>query len=162
MRTALTVDRPSLNESTNRNGCKLDSNLPVLESKIGVHRPDGDRRIASLHIQIANPTSFLAQKILIHGERDYKDRAKDLLYMHDTIEMFSEHLGELCEIFTNNIQPALHVRRNAELAGAAEGLFGKVHDSIREAVLMAAGRRLSAEALAETSRAGLREIFGHR
>src|SRR6202007_3000410 len=27
-------------------------------------------------IQIANPTSFLVQKILIHGERGYRDRAK--------------------------------------------------------------------------------------
>ena len=46
-------------------------------------------------VQIANPTSFLAQKILIHEQRDYKDKAKDLLYMHDTIEVFSENLGEL-------------------------------------------------------------------
>jgi len=34
-------------------------------------------------IQVANPASFLAQKILIHHERDYRDRAKDILYMHD-------------------------------------------------------------------------------
>ena len=34
-------------------------------------------------MQIANPASFLAQKILIHRERDYKDRAKDLLYIHE-------------------------------------------------------------------------------
>ncbi len=47
---------------------------------------------------MANPTSFLAQKILIHHERDYKDRAKDLLYTHDTIELFSEHLDELQKI----------------------------------------------------------------
>jgi hypothetical protein len=37
-------------------------------------------------VQIANPASFLAQKILIHEQRSYKDKAKDLLYMHDTIE----------------------------------------------------------------------------
>lgn len=111
-------------------------------------------------IQIANPASFLAQKILIHRERDYKDRAKDLLYVHDTIEVFSEHLGELHEIFTKKIQLTLHPRRTAELKGAADGLFGKVNDSIREAVLMATGRSLSGEALAESSRAGLKEIFG--
>ncbi|HWY42671.1 MAG TPA: hypothetical protein VNX66_04195 [Candidatus Sulfotelmatobacter sp.] len=34
-------------------------------------------------VQIANPTSFLSQKILIHGERQYRDRAKELLYIHD-------------------------------------------------------------------------------
>ena len=30
-------------------------------------------------MQIANPASFLAQKIRIHEQRDYKDKAKDLL-----------------------------------------------------------------------------------
>ena len=34
-------------------------------------------------VQIANPASFLAQKILIHEQRDYRDKAKDLLYMHE-------------------------------------------------------------------------------
>lgn len=111
-------------------------------------------------IQIANPATFLAQKILIHRERDFKDRAKDLLYMHDTIEVFSEHLEELHETFTKEIQPKLHARRAAELKGAADGLFGKVDDTIREAVLMATGRKLSPEAMAESSRAGLKEVFG--
>lgn len=50
-------------------------------------------------MQIANPASFLAQKILIHEQRNYKDRAKDLLYMHDTIEAFSEALDELQKLF---------------------------------------------------------------
>jgi hypothetical protein len=110
-------------------------------------------------IQIANPASFLAQKILIHRDRDFKDRAKDLLYIHDTIEVFSEHLEEPRGTF-NEIQPTLQARRAAELKEAADGLFRRVDDTIRESVIMAVGRKLSAEALAETSRAGLREIFG--
>ncbi len=110
-------------------------------------------------IQVANPTSFLAQKILIHHERDYKDRAKDLLYMHDTIEVFSGHLGELYEIFTRDVAPRLHAHRRADLSKAADLLFGRVNDTIREAALMAAGRTLSAERLAESARAGLKEIF---
>lgn len=111
-------------------------------------------------IRIANPASFLAQKILIHSERDPRDRAKDLLYIHDTIEVFSEHLDELREIFTKEIAPKLHLRRVSELTGAADRLFGKVDDNIREAVHMATGRKLGPEELAETSRAGLKEIFG--
>jgi hypothetical protein len=111
-------------------------------------------------IQIANPASFLSQKILIHRERDFKDRAKDLLYMHDTIEVFSEHLEELREIFTKEVQPTLHARRTAELKEAHNGLFGKVDDTIREAVLIAPGRKLSPQSLAESARAGVREIFG--
>jgi Nucleotidyltransferase len=111
-------------------------------------------------VQIANPASFLAQKILIHEQRDYKDRAKDLLYMHDTVELFSETLDELQKLFRGTVAPKLHQRRLAEIEGAAEKLFGKVDDTIREAALMAAGRKLSPERLAETARAGLTEIFG--
>ena len=111
-------------------------------------------------VQIANPASFLAQKILIHEQRDYKDRAKDLLYMHDTVELFSETLDELQKLFRGTVAPTLHPRRLAEIEGAAETLFGKVDDTVREAALMAGGRRLNPERLAETARAGLTEIFG--
>lgn len=111
-------------------------------------------------VQIANPASFLAQKVLIHEQRDYKDKAKDLLYMHDTVELFSESMDELRQIFRNDIVPRLHPRRVAELEEAADRLFGKVADAIREASLMATGRRFSPDRLAETAGAGLAEIFG--
>jgi hypothetical protein len=113
-------------------------------------------------VQIANPASFLAQKILIHELRDYKVKAKDLLYMHDTIEVFSENLDELQELFRSDVAPKLHPRRVVELEGAAYRLFGKVKDTIREAALMAVGRKLSPERLAETAQAGLKELFGRQ
>jgi Nucleotidyltransferase len=113
-------------------------------------------------VQIANPASFLAQKILIHEQRDYRDRAKDLLYTHDTIEVFSETLDELQELFRDAVAPKLHPRRVAELEWAADRLFGKVEDTIREAARMATGRRLTAERLVETAHAGLKEVFGSR
>jgi hypothetical protein len=111
-------------------------------------------------VQIANPASLLGQKILIQEQRDYKDKAKDLLYMHDTVEVFSENLEELRRIFRKDIVPQLHSRRVAELEQAGDRLFGKVDDAIREASLMATGRSLPPERLAETARAGLGEIFG--
>jgi hypothetical protein len=49
-----------------------------------------------------------------------------------------------------------------ELEGAAYRLFGKVKDTIREAALMAVGRKLSPERLAETAQAGLKELFGRQ
>ena len=113
-------------------------------------------------VQIANPASFLAQKILIHDQRDYKDKAKDLLYIHDAIEVFSKALDELERLFRSEVARKLHPRRVAELEGSADRLFGKVEDTTREAALMAAGRRLSPERLAETARAGLNEIFGKK
>jgi hypothetical protein len=80
--------------------------------------------------------------------------------MHDTIEVFWEHLGELHAIVTGEIYPKRRGRRRTELMGAADELFGKVDDTIREAVIMATGRKLSPEAMMETSRAGLKEVFG--
>ena len=111
-------------------------------------------------VQIANPASFLAQKILIHDERGHNDKAKDLLYMHDTVDVFSEVLEELRQIFRKDIVPRLHPRRVAELEQAADRLFGKVDDPIREASLMSNGRTVNPQRLAETARAGLKEIFG--
>jgi hypothetical protein len=54
-------------------------------------------------VQIANPASVLAQKILMHGEREPRDRAKDLPYIHDTIEVFSEGPEELQKIFGQEV-----------------------------------------------------------
>jgi hypothetical protein len=110
-------------------------------------------------VQIANPASFLAQKILIYEERSRNDKAKDSLYMHDTVEVFSEVLAELRQIFRNDMVPRLHPRRVAELEQAADRLFGKVDDPIREASLMATGRTVNPQRLAETAQAGLKEIF---
>lgn len=133
--------------------------LMISPWKIELSEKNGYPLTPPKKIQVANPSSFLAQKILIHHERDYKDRAKDLLYMHDTIDVFSEHLGELRTIYTTELWPGLHANRTAELKKAADELFGKVNDAIREAALMAGGRKLGAEALAETCRAGIKEIF---
>ncbi len=82
--------------------------------------------------------------------------------MHDTIEVFSEALDESQKLFRSAVAPKLHPRRVAELEGAADRLFGKVEDAIREAARMAAGRKLSPERLAETAQAGLKEIFGKK
>jgi hypothetical protein len=133
--------------------------LMVEPWKIALGEQDGYPFKPARKVQVANPTSFLAQKILIHHERDYKDRAKDLLYIHDTIELFSEHLDELQKIYRTILRSKLHRNRSAELRDAADRLLGKVTDSVREAALMATGRHLEPEALAETSRAGLQEIF---
>ena len=113
-------------------------------------------------MQIANPTSFLAQKLLIHEEREPRDRAKDLLYIHDAIDVFSESLEELQKIFGQEIAAKLHPRKRAEVEGAAEKLFGKVDDTIRDAAVMTVGRKLTAERLAEMSQAGLKELFTRR
>jgi nucleotidyltransferase-like protein len=110
-------------------------------------------------IQIANPVSFLAQKILIQDVRGRHDRAKDTLYIHDTIETFAGNLVDLQTVFTNEIRPQLHRKQLAGVRTAADTLFAGVNDTVRGAVLMPTGRKLTSEALIETCRAGLKAIF---
>jgi hypothetical protein len=108
---------------------------------------------------VANPVSFVTQKILIQDARDHKDRAKDILYIHDTIETFAANLVELRELFAKEIRPKLHVKRARKVSNAADALFGNVDDTIREAVQMVVDRKLNPEAFTETCRAGLNAIF---
>jgi hypothetical protein len=56
-------------------------------------------------IQIANPVSYLAQKILIHAKRSRGDRAKDILYLRDTLEVFGARLPELRELWLAVVAP---------------------------------------------------------
>jgi hypothetical protein len=127
--------------------------------RIGLSKTNGYPFASAKQVQVANPVSFLTQKILIQDARDRKDRAKDILYIHGTIETFAGHLGELRELFANEIRPKLHEKWTREVSKAADALFGDVDDTIREAVQMAVGRKLSPQALTETCRAGLNEIF---
>src|SRR5437016_3963267 len=67
--------------------------LMISPWKVQLGRENGYPFSPKRKVQIANPTSFLAQRILIHEKRVYKDRAKDLLYIHDTIEVFAENIA---------------------------------------------------------------------
>jgi hypothetical protein len=114
---------------------------------------------AGTKVRVAKAASFLAQKLLIHRERSPRDRAKDLLYAHDTIEVFSANLEELRNLYIGEIRPTIHAKRAKELREAGSTIFVKVNDTVREAVRMAIGRKLDPEAMLETCRAGMDEIF---
>ena len=126
---------------------------------IRLSKSNGYPFASARQVQIANPVSFLTQKILIQDVRDRKDRAKDILYIHDTIETFAGNLGELRELFVREIRPKLPVKRAREVSNVADARFGAVDDTIREAAQMVVGRKLSPEALTETCRAGFKAIF---
>lgn len=109
--------------------------------------------------QIANPVSFLVQKILIHGRRNRDERAKDILYIHDTIEAFARRIEELRAEWTTNIRPGLHVNSARTVHSAAPSLFGAVTDPIRTASRIVASRDLTPEAIRETCNLGFIHIF---
>jgi len=112
-----------------------------------------------MQIRIANPASFLAHKILIHDKRKRETFAKDILYIHDTIEVFGARLEELNHQWTSEVKPRIHPNAARKVQRAATHLFGEVNDAIREAAQMTGSRKLSAEAVRERCNFGLAEIF---
>jgi hypothetical protein len=69
------------------------------------------------------------------------------------------HLAELRELFATEVRPRLQAKKAREVSNAADALFGHLDDTVREAVQMVVGRKLSPEALTETCRAGLKAIL---
>src|SRR5437660_3286631 len=59
-------------------------------------------------VRIANPASYMAHKLLIHSMRPPNERAKDILYIHDTIEVFGSSLERLREEWKNRVRQDLH------------------------------------------------------
>jgi len=111
-------------------------------------------------IQIANPVSFMAQKVLIHRDRGREDRAKDILYLHDTLEVFGARLHELHELWLAIVAPGLHTRNTNTVSKAAEILFGNLSDDIRRAAQISAERALSPDTIREACQYGFSQVFG--
>lgn len=128
-----------------------------------LHRPwwidlyERDGLIA--RVQVANPVSFLAQKILIHSKRDREHRAKDILYMHDTVEVFGPQLPELKQLWKNIVAPLLNARGVSRVYKAAEVLFDQVTDDVRRAARISPGRELAPEAIMRVCQLGFRQMF---
>lgn len=53
---------------------------------------------------VANPVCFIAQKLLISGKRPPRERAKDVLYIHDTLELFGGSIPELRALWIDSVR----------------------------------------------------------
>lgn len=111
-------------------------------------------------VRIANPVSFLAQKVLIHKGRSRKDRAKDLLYMRDTLDVFSPRLVELHDLWQVSVAPQASTAAARTISKASDVLFGSITDDLRRAAEISAERALSPEAIRETCHYGFTRVFG--
>lgn len=134
--------------------------LLVAPWMIQVDGTKGSGFAAKKSLQIANPAAFLAQKILISDQRDRRDRAKDILYIHDTIEIFGANIPVLQTEFRRLIRPKLSRNQLRAIQGAADTLFGDLNDDIREAAQLPIPRALTPGAIRETCKAGLQQVFG--
>ena len=112
-------------------------------------------------VRIANPVSFMAQKLLIHKKRGREDRAKDILYKHDTLEVFGAVLPELRELWHKIVAPQMLPAKARAVSKRSEALFIEVTDDIRRAAEISAERALSPESIRNACAYGLAQIFGH-
>jgi hypothetical protein len=126
---------------------------------VNLKRANGFPFQKQMQVRIANPASFLAHKILIHGERRREAFAKDILYVHDTLEVFGARLGELSQEWTDELKTRIHANAARKVQRAATSLFGELNDAIRDAAQMTGSRKLSAEAVRERCHFGLARIF---
>lgn len=122
------------------------------ETKVPVERP--------ADLLVPNPVSFIVQKLLIHKRRDAEKKAQDILYIHDTLELFGASLVQLRTLWEDQLRariPAITVKRAMD---TATGLFENVTDTIREAARIPQDRRLLPEGVRAATQYGLTEVFG--
>jgi hypothetical protein len=89
------------------------------------------------------------QKLLIYDRRERRSRAKDILYQHDTIELFGASLDVLGEEWELAAKPELSESAIRTIEASADTVFSKVTDDIRGAAQAAAGRALTPERIQE-------------
>ncbi|HVY93602.1 MAG TPA: GSU2403 family nucleotidyltransferase fold protein [Bryobacteraceae bacterium] len=113
-------------------------------------------------VQVANPVAFLVQKILIHGKREPGDRAKDILYMRDTLEVFGPRLPELAALWRDEVEPQLNPAKRSAIRATSRKMFGEISNEIRHAARISRERSLSPEEIRQVCNSGFVEVFGGR
>jgi hypothetical protein len=108
---------------------------------------------------LPNPTSFIVQKLLIHSDRPPHKKAQDLLYIHDSLELFGGSLGELRRLWFDDVRPHMAAKTAKKAEAIARNIFGGVTDTIREAARIPQDRRLDPENVQRACEYGLGEML---
>lgn len=124
-----------------------------LSQDVGVALPE------PAEIVLANPVTFIAQKLVIHNQRPPAKRAQDVLYIHDTLDLFGPRLESLRELWVDEVQPELPERVARDVVQLQEQ-FATITDAVRGATRIAQARALSPERVREACTYGLAEVFG--
>jgi hypothetical protein len=135
--------------------------LDVLLLKPWSVRVGPDREVpiaADVELFVANPTSFIVQKLLIHSDRPPRKKAQDILYIHDTLELFGGSLGELRRLWLEDVRSAMPSKTARRAEAVAGELFAEVTDMIREAARIPQDRQLAPENVQRACEYGLGEI----
>ena len=114
----------------------------------------------NLDVLVPNPASFVVQKLLIHGSRRADEKAQDVLYVHDTLELFGASLESLRALWEKEIRPAMAPRTAGRAIRIARDLFHEVTDTTREAARIPRDRKPAPEHIRAACRYGLEQILG--
>jgi hypothetical protein len=134
--------------------------LLVAKWKIRIDAESGFPVDPPIDLLVANPVSFIVQRLLIHKRRDAGKKAQDVLYIHDTLELFGASLDQLRSVWNEEMRPKMPARTANRAMAIAKLLFGDVTDVIREAARIPQDRRLQPEIVRAAIQQGLEEIFG--
>jgi hypothetical protein len=98
--------------------------------------------------------------VIHYPEREPRKKAQDLLYIHDTIELFGGSLDTLADLWGSTVRPALPGRTGRRTERIARELTEDVTDTIREASRIPQDRRPLPEDLRAACHIGLEAILG--
>lgn len=111
-------------------------------------------------VMVANPAAFIGQKLLIQKYRNPAKQAQDVLYIHDTIELFGGALPVLNDLWKTSLAKTLGAKTAKHVAEAADSTFSSVTDVIRGAARIPQDRKLAPERLRALCEVGLKRILG--
>ena len=111
-------------------------------------------------LQVANPLCFMVQKFLIKKNRSKAKQSQDLLYVYDTIQLFSKNLREFRENWEKVVSPALKEQSDIVLKECAAS-FATVTDELRGAAAIPQDRKdLTASEMQTVCRYAFSQIMG--
>ena len=110
-------------------------------------------------VRVPNPASFIAQRLLIHDQRPPNKKAQDILYIHDTLELFGAQLDALGRLWRDTLAPTLHARQRRALLQAIDTIFGRLDDRIRDAAAIPADRELDPERMRQICQMALGDML---
>ena len=124
------------------------------ESNIDSNKP--------IEIQIPNPVTFITHKVLIRKLRRLDKRAQDVLYIHDTLELFGSRLPFLADLWANDISLALSDDLRSDIAGGVREMFSIVTETLRAAARIPPDRSLSPERMRAFCEEAMDEVLLQR
>jgi Nucleotidyltransferase len=128
--------------------------------RVGLGASVGVPLAVPTEVQLPNPVSFIAQKLLIQKHRPPDKRAQDALYIHDTLDLFGSHLEELRATWLDELRPEIPPKTAKEIERLHREQFGAVSDMIRTAARIPQDRAIPPERMQLACSFGLEEIFG--